>query len=117
MMGILEVLIKFCAGGVSVVVISWLAKSKNPTLAGLFVLFPVITLVSFMFMLTNTSTEALRRASLGSIYYIPSTIAFLVSFYFANEIIGGYWGLAIALGVWAIISFLLVVINLKFLHI
>ena len=116
-MGLLEILLKFCAGGTAVVVISWLAKSKNPTLAGLFVLFPAVTLVSFIFMLIDKNTYAIKRAALGSIYYIPSTLAFLITFYFAYKIFGNFWSLIFALVAWIVVAILLTIINAKFLHI
>jgi len=116
-MGFWELVTKFCAGGIVVVIVSWLAKNNNPTLAGLFVLFPAITLVSFAFMLKDTSADAVKSATLSSIYYLPLTLVFLITFYFINKVIGGYWSLLVAICTWLIFAVLLMIINTKFLHI
>ena len=76
---------RFVAGGSVVVIVSWLARGKHPLLAGLFVLFPAVTLVSFYFLAQNASPDTMRRIALFSIYSLPTTLAFLATFYLSQH--------------------------------
>ena len=73
--------VRFIAGGSLVVAVSLLAKLKNPVLAGLFVLFPVITLIGFYFIGTAVDGAALKKITLFSMCAVPTTLVFLITFY------------------------------------
>ncbi|HUI92044.1 MAG TPA: GlpM family protein [Chitinivibrionales bacterium] len=76
-----ELAVRFIAGGSLVVAVSLFAKAKNPVLAGLFMLFPVITLVGFYFIGSAADSAGLRKIALFSMAALPATLVFLASFY------------------------------------
>jgi uncharacterized membrane protein (GlpM family) len=76
-----ELAVRFIAGGSLVVVVSLLAKAKNPVLAGLFVLFPAVTLIGFYFIGTTVDSAGLKKIALFSMAALPTTFVFLMIFY------------------------------------
>ena len=52
MISLPELLVRFIAGGTLVVIISILGKSHHPQLAGLAVLFPVVSVVGYYFLIS-----------------------------------------------------------------
>jgi uncharacterized membrane protein (GlpM family) len=76
-----ELAVRFIAGGSLVVAVSLLAKAKNPVLAGLFVLFPAVTLVGFYFIGASVDAAGLKKIALFSMAALPTTFVFLITFY------------------------------------
>ena len=76
-----EYILRFVMGGGLLTLITILAKSKNPTLAGIFVLFPAVTLVGYWFIAKTVDASQLQGIALHSIYALPTTLVFLIAFY------------------------------------
>ncbi len=108
---------RFVAGGSVVVIVSWLARGKHPLLAGLFVLFPAVTLVSFYFLAQNASPDTMRRIALFSIYSLPTTLAFLATFYLSQHRMSSIFGLCAAVASWLLVAIVLVALNARVFHI
>jgi uncharacterized membrane protein (GlpM family) len=94
-----------------------MAKANKPFLAGLLVLFPAVTLVSFSFLAKSSSPETMHRIALFSIYSFPATLTFLVAFFLAQQRLGSGAGLCLALVAWLVTASLLALLNTRVLHI
>jgi uncharacterized membrane protein (GlpM family) len=112
-----EIILRFVAGGILVVAVSALAKSKYPILAGLFVLFPAVTLVSFFFLARTVPSDTIRKITIFSIYTLPTTLAFLITFLQSHDRFGVLAGLAMAMGSWFLVAIVLLWLHLKVFHI
>lgn len=111
-----ELVLRFLAGGAMVVVVSLLGKSSHPTLAGMAILFPAVTLVSFSFLSATSSAETLGRIGMFSIYSIPATVAFLAVFTFTVQKVGAGVGLGLGVCAWVGVAAVLLVLNRLVLH-
>jgi uncharacterized membrane protein (GlpM family) len=80
-----ELLLRFVVGGGLIVVVTLLAKTKNPMMAGIFMLFPAVTLVGYYFVGQSMSIAQLQQVTKFSIYALSTTFIFLVVFYYAQE--------------------------------
>ena len=80
-----ELLLRFIAGGSLIVLVTLLAKTRYPMLAGIFMLFPAVTLVGYYFIGQSMSVAQLRQVTKFSIYALSTTFIFLVTFYYAQE--------------------------------
>jgi len=81
-MNINELFLRFIAGGSLIVLITLLAKTRYPFLAGIMVLFPAVTLIGFFFLGQTVDTLKLKEIALFSMYALPTTFIFLLTFYF-----------------------------------
>lgn len=78
----LEGAIKFIAGGSLILLISFLGKSNVSYLAGLAVLFPIVTVVGYSFLSLSVAQPELKKTILFSIFSLPTVFIFLLIFYF-----------------------------------
>lgn len=106
-----ELAMRFIMGGSLITFISLLAKTKNPTLAGIFVLFPAVTLVGYWFIAQSVDAERLQSIAMFSIYAMPTTLAFLIAFYFACSRFSIIWSLSIAVFAWLVRAGILMVVT------
>lgn len=111
-----DLALRFLAGGLVVMLVSLLARSSQPMLAGLMVLFPAVTLVSFAFLADSTTSDNLRRVSIFSVYSLPATVGFLLAFALGVQRLGARTSLAVAVAVWLVIASALVLFNRVALH-
>lgn len=82
-MNVTEALSRFALGGGLIVLVSLIGKSKNPSLSGLAVLFPIVTVVGFYFLSRTVAPLELKSIILFSIFSLPSVLAFLLALYWA----------------------------------
>lgn len=80
-----ELLLRFIAGGSLIVLVTLLAKTRYPMLAGIFMLFPAVTLVGYYFIGQSMSVTQLQQVTKFSIYALSTTFIFLMVFYYAQE--------------------------------
>lgn len=80
-----ELLLRFVVGGGLIVLVTLLAKTRYPMLAGIFMLFPVVTLVSYYFVGQSMSVAQLQQVTKFSIYALSTTFIFLVTLYHAQK--------------------------------
>jgi uncharacterized membrane protein (GlpM family) len=73
-----QFLLRVAFGGLVVALVPILARLLNPEAAGVLVLVPAITLVSFYFLGSDQGASAVIRASSTSIVTIPAVGAFLL---------------------------------------
>ena len=116
-MGFSELILRFFAGGSAIVIISWLARSRYPFIAGIFLLFPVVTMLGFFFLGQSESPEKIRTITLFTIYSLPAVVTFLVAFYFLQNTAGVLNALIYAIGAWFMAAILLVIFNELFVGI
>jgi uncharacterized membrane protein (GlpM family) len=112
-----ELAARFIAGGSLVVAVSLLAKLKNPILAGLFVLFPAITLIGFYFIGTAVDSASLKKITLFSMAALPTTFVFLITFYALTGRVALMPSLLLSTLAWCAAAAAIVVINHYFLRI
>ena len=105
-----ELAMRFIMGGSLITLISLLAKTKNPTLAGIFVLFPAVTLVGYWFIAQSVDAAKLQSIAIFSIYAMPTTLVFLIAFYFACSRFAITWSLLIAIVAWLCSAGILIMI-------
>jgi uncharacterized membrane protein (GlpM family) len=99
-MSILELLLRFLAGGILVVGVSLFAKARQPLLAGLFMLFPAVTLAGLYFAGRTTETASLKKIALFSMAGLPATFVFLAVFYAIIGKMGLVPSLALSVAAW-----------------
>ena len=73
-----ELLFRFLAGGLVVVMVTVIAEYGSPTIAGILMMFPAITLVSLLFLSQNSS---IGGVAFGGIIGLISTASFLITVY------------------------------------
>jgi membrane protein GlpM len=112
-----ELALRFFAGGSLVVAVSILAKTKSPLLAGLFVLFPAITLIGYYFIGQTVESAYLKKITLFSIAALPTTFVFLITFYLVIDRFSLLASLGTATLAWCGSAMLLVALNHYFLRI
>jgi uncharacterized membrane protein (GlpM family) len=101
-MNITEVALRFIAGGSLVAIISLLAKAKHPLLAGLFLLFPMVTLVGLYFAGHAAGATDLKKIALFSMIGLPATLTFLGTFYALIGRTGLVPSLALSTAAWCV---------------
>ena len=106
-----EICLRFIAGGTVVVIVSFLARAKNPLFAGLFVLFPVITIIGFYFIGQSCDTVHLKRITLFSMLSLPATLVFLGTFHFLIGKVDLVWSLAFSLAAWSATALVFILLN------
>jgi len=99
-----ELMMRFFAGGSLIVVISLLAKTKHPMLAGIFMLFPAVTLVGYYFAGPSMGVDQLKHVTLFSVWALTTTFVFLVTFYYAQDRVCLNAALVSATAMWFVAS-------------
>ena len=112
----MELLLKFIFGGGLIVLISLLAKSKNPQLAGLAVLFPIVTLVGYFFIINSIGKVNARPIILFSIIALPTVLAFLITLYFSLKHFNIYYSFSLSILAWLIVAILVFYLDKHFFH-
>lgn len=62
-----------------------MSKCKNPHMAGLFMMFPAVTLLGYYFVSGNVTPTELKSITLISLVSLVTVIVFIVSFYFLQS--------------------------------
>jgi len=100
----IELLLRFVVGGSLIVAVTLLAKTKYPMLAGIFMLFPAVTLVGYYFIGQSMSVVQLQQITKFSIYALSTTFVFLLTFYYAQERLSLNYALGTATSMWFVAS-------------
>jgi uncharacterized membrane protein (GlpM family) len=101
---------RFLVGGLIIASVPLVASRFSPAVAGVVILVPVISLVSFTTLGAAGGPMPVGRASLGTLIALPSTVAFMLVVYGAIRL--GF-GVAMAL-VCASLAWLIVATPLTF---
>jgi uncharacterized membrane protein (GlpM family) len=111
-----EICLRFIAGGTIVVFVSYLARAKNPLFAGLFVLFPVITIIGFYFIGQSCDAVHLKKITLFSMLSLPTTLVFLGTFYFLIGNADLVRSIAFSLAAWCATALVFILLNRILVH-
>jgi uncharacterized membrane protein (GlpM family) len=115
-MTVSEVLWRFLAGGSLVTLVSLAGRTRNPYLAGLVVLFPVVTIVGLFFLSTRLTPHQLSQAALFSLLSVPTVIAFLAVVFLTVGRLRIWQSLLLGIGAWLVIAGVSVAVNELWLH-
>ncbi|RLD18709.1 MAG: hypothetical protein DRI69_09775 [Bacteroidetes bacterium] len=103
-----EMLLRFLAGGTVVVVVTLLAKTRYPMLAGIMMLFPAVTLVGYYFVGPTVDATQLQAITKFSMYALSTTFVFLVAFYYAQRVLDIPTSLILSVVAWVVSAGVLV---------
>jgi membrane protein GlpM len=106
-MNLFELALRFIAGGTLVAAVSLLAKTRHLLLAGLFLLFPMVTLVGLYFAGSGLDPAGIRKITLFSMAGLPATLAFLAAFYMVVGRVGVVSSLLLSTLVWCVCAALI----------
>lgn len=95
-----EYILKFVLGGSLILVVAWLGKAKYSYLAGLAMLFPVVTVVSYYFLAQTLPVQQMQKMVVFTILSLPAVLAFLLAFYFALGRYSAPIALFLGIGAW-----------------
>ncbi|HMD67952.1 MAG TPA: GlpM family protein [Chitinivibrionales bacterium] len=101
-MNFTDLALRFVAGGTLVAGVSLLAKTRHLLLAGLFLLFPMVTLVGLYFAGNGLDPAGIRKIALFSMAGLPATLAFLAAFYVLIARTGVVSSLLLSTLVWCV---------------
>lgn len=96
----MDVLVKGVISGALVTLILLLARSERTQAAGLFVLFPAITLLSYYFVGDTEGEARLREVVRASALAFPVWLIFMGTVYFSLPILDFRIALLVATVVW-----------------
>lgn len=108
-----EMILRFMVGGSLIVLVTLLSKTKYPMLSGIFMLFPAVTLVGYYFIGQSMSLPQLQQVTKFSIYALPTTFIFLITFYYTLEKQSLIFALILSTITWIFCAAALVVITHK----
>lgn len=111
-----ELVLRFVAGGSVVVLVSLLARINQELLAGVAVLFPAVTLVSYAFLFMERGVEATRPLLLVTALALPCVLVFVLSLYWATSRLDVSASFIVALGAWIAAASLVIGFIERFQH-
>ena len=101
---------RFIAGGSLVTLISVVSKTKYSALSGVLVLFPAVTLVGYYFIGQSVDSSKMKEITIYSLYALPTTILFLLTFYFCQGRYDLINSLLISILAWTITAYIVVLV-------
>lgn len=114
-MDLAEAGLRFVVGGAAILFISLLSETEYRVLAGLFVLFPAVTVVGYYFYSLEVSQSQLAETVLFSIIAIPTVLAYLVAFYFSVKRFSVNTSLILGICGWMVVALIIVLLNQKYI--
>lgn len=115
-MNFIELALRFIAGGSLVVLVTLIGRSSYPQLAGLAVMFPVITITSFSFLIASKGAEAVRPMLLFSLLSLPTLIVFLFILYTSLGRVSTLTSFILGLVGWFCMASFIYVVDARWLH-
>lgn len=110
-MDVLEVIVRFVAGGTLIVLVSLLGETEYGLFSGLAVLFPIVTLTGYYFLSLQMPVPELQQIVLFSILGVPTVWGFTIGFYFALNDFSVPMSLLIGIMSWLIVAITIVLID------
>jgi uncharacterized membrane protein (GlpM family) len=96
----LDLLLKGAVSGALITLVLLVARAERTQAAGLLVLFPAITLLSYYFVGQSEGEEQLRDVVRGSVVAFPVWLIFMGVVYFGLPVLGFRLALLAATGAW-----------------
>ncbi|WP_353051028.1 GlpM family protein [Amycolatopsis sp. NBRC 101858] len=75
----------FIGGGALISLVPLVGSRLSPQIAGLILLFPIVTLVGLSFLGVESGRDAVATGAVSAIRNMPTVLAFLVAVYFASR--------------------------------
>lgn len=110
-----EAILKFVAGGSLILLINMVGKSRYNNLAGILVLFPVVTVIGYYFLSSYVPADRLQRIVLFSILSLPTVLVFLLVLYYALNRMPIVPALLIGITAWLVTALIIMFIDHNFL--
>jgi len=95
-----DLLLKGIISGSLVMLVLLFARVERTQTAGLFVLFPAVTLLSYYFIGQSEGEQQLREVVRGSVMAFPVWLVFMAVVYFTLPLLDFRLALVVATGVW-----------------
>ena len=97
----LQFLLRMLIGGSIIALIPVVSRKLSPSVAGVAVLIPVVTLLSFYFIARDEGVDSIASAAIAALIALPTFAAFLLAVYVAARHLSSLPAiLLIALAVW-----------------
>ncbi len=96
----MEFVLRFLVGGLLIALAPIVANRYGGSIAGLVLLFPVVTLTGFGFIALRSGGGTMQSAAAGSLKTLPAVLAFLVGVYLGTRL-GLPASLALGIGIGA----------------
>jgi uncharacterized membrane protein (GlpM family) len=100
----LDILLKGLISGALVTLILLLSRIERTQAAGVLVLFPAITLLSYYFIGQSEGELQLRAVVRGSVMAFPIWLVFMAIVYFTLPVLDFRLALLVATGAWVLVS-------------
>jgi len=101
-----DYLLRFITGGLVIVAITYMAKKGYLDIAGVLVLIPAVSLISYIFIGQSQGEETLRLLVVSSLLSLPALIVFMLSLIWLLSRYGYIQGIAIAFILWIIVAYI-----------
>ncbi len=101
--------LKCLAGSAAVLLIALLSKSKIFFISGLVPLFPTFALIAHYIVGSERTTADLRTTALFGLYSLLPYASYLIAVYYFSYKFNLVWTLSIAMVVWLVFAFILLV--------
>jgi uncharacterized membrane protein (GlpM family) len=105
-----EATVRFLVGGGLVLVASYLARTRYPFVAGLALLFPVVTVVGYYFLSTQAHGRALHGVVLYGMLSLPALVAYLLVVFFTIDRLPAWQSLLTGVAAWLAVAVAIVVV-------
>jgi membrane protein GlpM len=99
-----EAAVRFVVGGGLVLFVSFLGKTRYPYVAGLAVLFPIVTFVGYYFLSAQMHGRGLQGVVLYGIFSVPALVAYLLVVYFTIDRLPAWQSLLLGLAAWVAVA-------------
>ena len=111
---IAEVLSRFVAGGTMIVAISYLGRILPTSIAGLVVLFPIVTAMGFFFLFPHLEVEQAEQVALATTLGIPTVFAFALTVHFSVRHVGVNGSILLGIVSWLVVGALVLFLKSQF---
>ncbi len=104
----MEFVLRFVAGGLVIALAPIVANRYGGSIAGLILLFPIVTLTGFGFIALRSGASTMQAAAAGSLKTLPAVLVFLAGVYFGARLgLPASGALGAGLAAWLIVAAML----------
>jgi uncharacterized membrane protein (GlpM family) len=98
----METIVRFIVGGGMIVLISFIAENRNPFLAGILAMFPIMFMTTLFIVGSSSGIDVARNLAGSMAITLPVLLAFCGTFYLSSLRLTLYPTLALSLMAWGI---------------
>lgn len=96
-------ILQFLIGGSTVVGITLIAKHSDPKYTGILYAFPIILIVSIIFIYVNQGKEISQKVMHSALIYEFTLVFFIIAFYYLLQKTNFWPALLVSLALWILI--------------